>query len=382
MAGGSALILLIDEIATMVKVTAEKTESITKPVHASPGHDKPGNVYFKHDTRLILDIAKGSLRNKALLVPAALALNWLAPWAVLPLVAAGGVYFSRAGIEKLRKTLKGETEAHITTARDNLPTDEARALKVKQALRTDMILSAEIVAITLALVATMPFASQAAIMSGVAVGATAAAYSVITGIIKMEDLGGWMANRQSPTVAGNIIRRTGNAILRAKPQVMNAISTAGTAAIFMVGGSLIFHGIPTIGYGVSETLASFISSPYAQSVVKLGAGFVTGLGVGLTVNAVEKGIAKTAAAILPAHSKETGLEKIQGAAKNLRRRQQSLQQTVTFRIENIRQRFNTKSAVHKSDDTTLDPHSQHKKAANNNHSSGQTNTVKNRIDNI
>lgn len=260
MAGGSALVLLIDEIATMVKVTAEKTVTITKPLGDDAEKQENNNVYFKHDTSLILDIAKGSLKNKALLVPAALALNFLVPWAVLPLVAAGGVYFSRTGIQKLRKTLKGETEAHVRSAEDTVPTADARTRKIKEALRTDMVLSAEIVAITLAFVAAMPFAAQAAIMSGVAVGATAAAYAVITGIIKMEDLGGWMAGSSETTKIGDIKRAAGKSILDAKPRVMNGISVAGTAAIFMVGGGLMFHGIPAFGGGVSETLAGVIAS--------------------------------------------------------------------------------------------------------------------------
>jgi predicted DNA repair protein MutK len=342
MAGGSALILLIDEIATMVKVTSEKTEKIVKPVPLSSDTDQDVKVYFKHDTGLIWDIAKGSLKNKAILVPAALGLNFFAPWAVLPLVAAGGVYFSRAGIGKLQKMLKGETAAHVPHETDNVPSAQAKARKIKEALRTDMILSAEITAITLALVATMPFAMQAAIMSGVAVGATAAAYTVITGIIKMEDLGGWMASRKSETTLGGMSRTLGKTILNAKPRIMNGISTAGTIAIFMVGGGLIFHGIPAVGYGVSETLSSFIASPYAQSFAKLGVGFMTGLSVGLTFHGIEKGLKTIAKAILPARQKSAAAS-LQTKARNILNLHHDLQHTITFKIKNIRSRFNTQS---------------------------------------
>lgn len=315
MAGGSALVLLIDEIATMVKVTAEKTEKVKQPIAfpAAPSHQ--GQSYFKHDTRFIFDIAKGSLKNKVMLVPAALALNYFLPWAVLPLVAAGGVYFSRAGIKKLRKTLAGEGDAHVCRDEDTPPSAEARTRKIKEALRTDMILSAEITAITLALVATMPFAAQAAIMSGVAAGATVAAYSVITGLIKMEDLGGWMANRPSATKVGAATRAVGRGILNAKPAIMNAISTAGSIAIFMVGGGLMFHGIPALGGGVGEVLAPFISSPYVLSAAKLCVGFFAGLTVGATVYGVETAAKKTLRVLVPAKQRKVfknGLENVRG----------------------------------------------------------------------
>ena len=343
MAGGSALVLLIDEIATMVKVTAEKTVTIAKPIDQSPAKPKNSSVYFKHDTGLILDIAKGSLKNKALLVPGALALNFFAPWAVLPLVAAGGVYFSRAGIQKMRKTLKGETEAHIRREEDTVPTADARARKVREALRTDMVLSAEIVAITLALVATMPFTMQAAIMSGVAVGATAAAYTVITGIIKMEDLGGWLANSSDTTKAGDLKRAAGKLILDAKPRVMNGISVAGTVAIFMVGGGLMFHGIPALGSEISSTLAGVISSPYMQSFAKLGVGFVTGLSTGLSFYTAESGVKAIWKKAFPAQQK-TAQGTPQKAIAYANQIQKKLAHGLSYRAQKIKQLFNKTAA--------------------------------------
>lgn len=289
MAGGGTLVLLIDEIATMVKVTAEKTAKVKKPVAYAVEETGAGNLYFKHDIRFIFDIAKGSLRNKTMLVPVALGLNTLLPWAVLPLIAAGGAYFSHEGLKKLRKSLKGEGEAHLCRESDAPPTAVERAAKIKEALRTDMVLSAEIIAITMALVTAMPVLAQAAVLSGVALGATVAAYTTIAGIIKMEDFGGWLANRPSESKAGAALRALGRGILHAKPHIMNGISTAGTVSVFMVGGGLIFHGIPWLGHGVSHALASVIASPYLQSVAKLGAGFVAGLATGLSITAAEDG---------------------------------------------------------------------------------------------
>ncbi len=338
MAGGSALVLLIDEIATMVKVTAEKTEKVKKPVAFAAQQAQQGQAYFKHDTRFILDIAKGSLINKSLLVPAALALNYFLPWAVLPLVAAGGVYFSRAGIKKLRRNLNGETEAHVCREEDVAPSADQRKRKIKEALRTDMILSAEITAITLALVATMPFAAQAAIMSGVAVGATVAAYTVITTIIKMEDLGGWMANMQSSGKVGEGIRAAGRFILNAKPAIMNAISAAGSVAIFMVGGGLMFHGIPALGGGVSEALSSVIASPYLQSAAKLGVGLLAGLGVGAAVYGAEKTLKTIARNILPKKQKAKLQRDCQPVAV-LNDMRGGLKQNLTLVSAGIKQRF-------------------------------------------
>lgn len=281
MAGGSALVVLLDEVATMVKVTAQKTTSIADPSPARPGDTSLRN-YRTHDTGIILDVAKGSLRNKAVLVPALLALNFLAPAAVLPMLAAGGAFFAYEGYRKVKKYARGE-EGKSPTRRKGETVKTYRTRKIRDAVRTDMILSAEIMAVTLAAVAALPFATQALVMGGVAVGATAAAYSLIAGIVKMEDLGGWMANRKGDGLVSRNKRALGRAILAAKPKVLKTISYAGTVAVFMVGGGLMFHGIPAAGYAVSEAIAGITSNPALYHAMKLGAAFVTGAATGLAM---------------------------------------------------------------------------------------------------
>lgn len=289
MAGGGAFVILLDEIATMVKVAAEPTAKIadTGPAKARQPDDNDASASQKRDLSIIFDVLKGSLRNKAILVPSALALNFLAPWAVLPMLAAGGAFFAVEGIKKVKALVRGEERSQAPVARPGESPDETRARKVKAAVRTDLVLSGEITAVTLAVVAAMPFAAQAAIMGGVALGATLGVYTIIAGIIKMEDVGAWLADREGERTAAKAARTLGRAILAGKPHVLKGISTAGTVAIFMVGGGLIFHGIPAAGHFINDAISGVVSSPYMHSLVKLGASFLMGVSTGLAVTPVE-----------------------------------------------------------------------------------------------
>ncbi len=283
MAGSGALILLLDEIATMVKVAAQKTTTISD-MPKPPEKDDGAQLPKRHNLSVIIEVAGGSLRNKAILAPAALALNFLMPWAVLPLLAAGGVYFSYEGVKKLKKLGKKGDEEELDESLKNTITGETvaedRRSKVKKAIKTDMILSGEIIAVTLAAVAAMPVATQALALGMVSIGATLGVYTVIAGIIKMEDLGGWLAARPGDNTGARAARYTGRALLAGKPHVMNGISAAGSAAIFIVGGGLLFHGIPAVGHYVTDAIATLVASPYVHSLIKLGASFVAGLTVG------------------------------------------------------------------------------------------------------
>ncbi|MDI1227173.1 MAG: DUF808 family protein [bacterium] len=284
MASGGALVILLDEIATMVKVAAEKTGSVAdkSPVK------KDDDIYTeKRDLSILIDVAKGSLKNKAILVPAALAVHLLMPWAVMPLLAAGGAYFAYEGIGKMKALLTGEDNHHHEPA--DIPGEDAataRARKVKSAIKTDMILSGEITAVTMAATLALPFATQVLVMAGVALGATVGVYSIITAIIKMEDLGAWLASRKSESLPSKAGRPIGRAILAGKPHVLNGISVAGGLAIFMVGGGLLFHGVPAAGELVNSAISTVVSSPFMHSLVKLGASFAAGVATGLVATPI------------------------------------------------------------------------------------------------
>ncbi|MCC7037483.1 MAG: DUF808 family protein [Alphaproteobacteria bacterium] len=283
MATGGALVILLDEIATMVKVAAEKTDSVADKSPAKIGDD---DYVQKRDMSILIDVAKGSLKNKAILVPAALAVHVLMPWAVMPLLAAGGAYFAYEGIGKMKALWKGEEHHHAPADIPGEDAAAARARKVKSAIKTDMILSGEITAVTMAATLALPFVTQAMIMTGVALGATIGVYGVITGIIKMEDLGTWLASRKSDSLPSKAARPVGRALLAGKPHVLNGISIAGALAIFMVGGGLLFHGIPAAGEFVNNAISSVVSGTYMHSIVKLGASFAAGVTTGLVAKPV------------------------------------------------------------------------------------------------
>lgn len=283
MASGGALVILLDEIATMVKVAAEKTDSVADKSPVKIGDD---DYVQKRDMSILVDVAKGSLKNKAILVPAALGVHFFMPWAVMPMLAAGGIYFAYEGIGKMKAMWKGEEHRPAPAAIPGEDPAVARARKVKSAIRTDMILSGEITAVTMAATLALPFATQAMVMAGVALGATVGVYSIITGIIKMEDLGTWLATRKSDSLPSKAARPIGRALLAGKPHVLNGISIAGGLAIFMVGGGLLFHGVPAIGEFVNSTISTVVSSTYMHSLVKLGASFAAGVTTGLIAKPV------------------------------------------------------------------------------------------------
>ncbi|HJV74916.1 MAG TPA: DUF808 domain-containing protein [Noviherbaspirillum sp.] len=250
---GSSLFALIDDIATilddvsvMTKVAAKKTAGVLGDDLALNAQQVSG-VSADRELPVVWAVAKGSIRNKVILVPAALAISALAPWAVTPLLMIGGAFLCYEGFEKLAHKLlhkKAEDDAHHAELVEALvnPTVDIVAFekeKVQGAVRTDFILSAEIIAITLGTVAAAPFLEQLAVMSGIALIMTIGVYGFVAGIVKLDD-GGLYLSRKS----GSLQRALGGAILRAAPYMMKTLSVVGTAAMFMVGGGILMHGIP------------------------------------------------------------------------------------------------------------------------------------------
>jgi predicted DNA repair protein MutK len=194
-------------------------------------------------------VALGSLRNKAILVPAALALSWLAPWAVAPLLMLGGAYLCYEGVEKLLHSLVsrskhadgGVAPDHAPHAEASAPHTKSEAEKISGAIRTDFILSAEIIVITLGVVAGQSLGIQLGVLVSVALMMTVGVYGVVAGIVRLDDLGLALALRGSKGV-----RAIGRGILAAAPWLLRGLSVAGTAAMFLVGGGIIAHGIPAV----------------------------------------------------------------------------------------------------------------------------------------
>ncbi len=246
---------VLDDVAILTKVAAKKTAGVLGDDLALNAQQVAG-VRADRELPVVWAVAKGSAVNKAILVPSALAISALAPWAVTPLLMLGGAYLCFEGFEKLAHKFlhsKAEDEAHhaeLVNALSNPATDLVafEKDKIRGAVRTDFILSAEIIVITLGTVAVSPFTIQLAVLVGVAVLMTVGVYGLVAGIVKLDDAGLYLS-RQS----GAFARGLGAAIVRAAPWLMKFLSVAGTAAMFLVGGGIIVHGIP----GLSEAVSSW-----------------------------------------------------------------------------------------------------------------------------
>jgi predicted DNA repair protein MutK len=216
-------------------------------------------VQADRELPVVWAVAKGSLVNKAILVPAALAISAFAPWAVTPLLMVGGAYLCFEGFEKLaHKYLHSPAEddaRHADLARvvADAPTDIVafEKDKVKGAVRTDFVLSAEIIAITLGTVAAAPFVQQVVVLSGIAVVMTLGVYGFVAGIVKLDDLGLWLSRKTGATA-----RTLGAGIVQAAPWLMRGLSVAGTAAMFLVGGGILTHGVPVLHHAIESIAAS------------------------------------------------------------------------------------------------------------------------------
>lgn len=265
---GTSLLALIDDIATilddvalMSKVAAKKTAGVLGDDLALNAQQVAG-VTADRELPVVWAVAVGSLKNKVILVPAALAISALAPWAVVPLLMLGGLFLCYEGFEKLaHKLMHRRSEEHLQHAEHVValadPAVDMVAFeknKIKGAIRTDFILSAEIITITLGTVATAPFAKQMAVLTAVAVLMTVAVYGLVAGIVKLDDGGLYLSRKQ-----GRVQRALGAAILKAAPYLMKSLSVVGTAAMFMVGGGILIHGIPA-AYDLIHNLSQTIEA--------------------------------------------------------------------------------------------------------------------------
>lgn len=252
MAGASLLVLLddiaavLDDVATLTKVAAGKTAGVLGDDLALNAQQVAG-VRAERELPVVWAVAKGSMVNKAILVPAALAISALAPWAVTPLLMAGGLFLCYEGVEKLvHKFLHGkEDQAHRAEVVGALadPSVDLVALekaRIKGAVRTDFILSAEIIVIALGIVAHVPFMTRVWVLVAIAALMTVGVYGLVAAIVKLDDLGLYLARRPGEGLA----QAAGRGILAMAPWLLRGLAVAGTAAMFLVGGGILAHGIP------------------------------------------------------------------------------------------------------------------------------------------
>lgn len=245
---------ILDDVAVLTKVAAKKTAGVLGDDLALNAQQLTG---FKADRELpvVWKVFKGSLVNKAILVPAALAISAVAPWAVTPLMMVGGAFLAFEGVEKLAHKLlhsREEDEAHEKELLEAMVNPQVDLVaverdKIKGAIRTDFILSAEIVILSLGAMAAADLMTRTVALIGIALLMTVGVYGLVAGIVKLDDFGLHLTRR-----AGGAAQAAGRGIIRAAPWLMKGLSIAGTAAMFLVGGSILAHGIPPLGHGIEE----------------------------------------------------------------------------------------------------------------------------------
>ncbi|MCC7486021.1 MAG: DUF808 domain-containing protein [Burkholderiales bacterium] len=278
----TSLIALIDDIATVLDDVAVLTKVATRKTAGVLGDDLALNaqqvagVRAERELPVVGAVARGSLVNKAILVPAALAVSAIAPWAVLPLLMVGGAFLCYEGFEKIAHRFlhdpAGDASARASLARALAdPAVDLVAVekkKIRGAIRTDFILSAEIIVITLGTVAAAPFMTRVAVLVGISLIMTAGVYGLVAGIVKLDDAGLALARRAGGTAGDGALRALGRGILRASPWLMKSLSAAGTAAMFLVGGGILTHGIAPLHHWVAGAAARLGAIPGAGGAIE------------------------------------------------------------------------------------------------------------------
>jgi len=294
---GSSLLTLLDDIATLLddisvmgKLAAKKTAGVLGDDLSLNAQQVTG-VRANRELPVVWGVAKGSFINKVILVPLALLISAFIPWAITPLLMLGGAFLCFEGVEKVLHTLQARKHKEDPQVRQQrleaLANQDPMAFerdKVKGAIRTDFILSAEIVAITLGIVAEAPLINQILVLSGIALLVTVGVYGLVAVIVKLDDMGYWLVEKTSA-----LAQWSGKALLAIAPRLMKTLSVVGTLAMFLVGGGIVVHGIHPL-YQAIENLAQGQNSMIA-SLLPTVANLVLGFIVGAVVLAGVKAIA-------------------------------------------------------------------------------------------
>lgn len=306
MAGASLLTLLddiasiLDDVATMTKVAAGKTAGVLGDDLALNAQQVVG-ISAERELPVVWAVAVGSLKNKCVLVPAAMLISAFIPWAVIPLLMFGGVFLCYEGFEKIyhsyqagrhRPSLASEQEA-LEEVED---IDEYEQRKIKGAIRTDIVLSAEIITITLGIVAEKSLTVQFFTLSLIAVVMTVSVYGLVAGIVKMDDAGLYLSQRGGKDRIGYFKRKLGFILLHSAPYLMKTLAVVGTIAMFMVGGGILTHGLHwfsakislVAGYIDSVPLVGPVLSFVTPSILNMLFGVIAGAFAVILMKSVQK----------------------------------------------------------------------------------------------
>ena len=311
MPAGSLLALLddiatiLDDVSVMTKVAVKKTSGVLGDDLALNAQQVSG-VSAERELPVVWAVARGSFINKLILVPSALAISYFAPWAITPLLMIGGAYLCFEGAEKLAHKFlhKEEDKAHGEAIKQAIadPAIDLVALekdKIKGAVRTDFILSAEIIVIALGTVSTAAFSKQASVVTAIALIMTVGVYGLVAGIVKLDDLGLHLMLKKGTTFYRQCQRKIGQKLLAFAPYLMRTLSVVGTAAMFMVGGSIIGHGVPALHH-LSENIVTYLQNlPTIGSTLAFISPIVVDAIIGLMVGAICVAVFELAKKLLP-----------------------------------------------------------------------------------
>lgn len=312
MAAGSLLALLddiatiLDDVSVMTQMAAKKTAGVLGDDLALNAQQVNG-VAAERELPVVWAVAKGSLVNKLILVPTALAISYFAPWAITPLLMLGGAYLCFEGFEKIVHKLlhdAHEDAAHDAALEQAIADPEADLValekdKIKGAIRTDFILSAEIIVIALGTVATANFAQQVVVVSAIAIVMTIGVYGLVAGIVKLDDLGLHLMLKKGTSFYKQLQRKIGEKLLAAAPYLMRALTILGTAAMFVVGGSIIGHGIPALHHFSQHNAEYLHNLPAIGSILAAALPILIDAFVGLIVGAACVGLFEMANKVIP-----------------------------------------------------------------------------------
>lgn len=262
MASGLLMLLddiasILDDVAVLTKIAAKKTAGVLGDDLALNAQQVTG-VDANRELPVVWAVAKGSSINKAIIVPAAFALSAAAPWSITPLMIAGGAFLCFEGCEKLAHKFlhsaaedeKNKDDLKQAVANDAIDLVAHEKAKISGAIRTDFILSAEIIVITLGTVTSFPAMTRFAVLVAISILMTVGVYGLVAGIVKLDDLGTHLMAAKGENASTRLRRRIGQGILTTAPYMMKLLSVAGTIAMFLVGGGILVHGVPAIHHAL------------------------------------------------------------------------------------------------------------------------------------
>ncbi|MBM4901851.1 DUF808 domain-containing protein [Vibrio parahaemolyticus] len=291
MAGASLLTLLddiaavLDDVALMSKMAAKKTAGVLGDDLALNAQQVSG-VASEREIPVVWAVAKGSFKNKLILVPSALLISAIIPWLIMPLLLIGGLFLCFEGAEKVLEKLFPHSHPHeekeeLVDTGESLEEYEKR--KVAGAIRTDFILSAEIIVIALGTVTGASLVTQILVVSLIAVIMTIGVYGLVAGIVKLDDLGCYLEIRSK---GKGWMAKVGSALVAFAPKLMKLLTIVGTAAMFLVGGGIVVHNVPAIHHFVEPIIMNFSGHSVATAILPILLNGIIGFVAGLIVVAV------------------------------------------------------------------------------------------------